>query len=104
MEPYRGRCGAAPHRRYCRAAVSGPRKPGDVLARSGGNLGARHVRLRERLAEDADVNEEDVAAVRAYALREVRVLATFGVQRSEEGHGWHGSRSEEHTAELQSRQ
>ena len=68
---------AARHRVDGGAAVARGGERGDVGAGRGGDLLARDVRLGQRLAQDAGVDEHDVDAVLAQPVAQERVLAPF---------------------------
>ena len=62
-----------------------------VRAGGGSDLLPRHVGGRERLADDARVDEHDVDALLADAIGEVRVLLALRVECSNENDGRHRS-------------
>ena len=81
---------AARHRLDRGAAVAGGGERIHVRAGRGGDLLAGHVRLGERLADDAGIDEHDVDACASHALAQKGVLLALRVERADENDGGHG--------------
>ena len=89
MEPFHDRRRPSCHRLDGRPAVTLGGKRRDVGAGGGRDLCTPDVRGDRRLAQDADVDEQDVAAVLAHPVGEERVLLTLRVQSPDEDDGRH---------------
>ena len=80
---------AASHRLDRRTPVAGSGERLDVRADSRATSSRVTSAARERVADDACVDEHDVHPVLAESIGEVRVLLAFGIERSDEYDGWH---------------
>jgi len=84
VKPQHDLRGAAGHRLDRRAPVAGVRQRLYVGAGRRRHLLPRHVRLGERLAEDARVDQQHLDPALANAVAEEGVLLALRVQRSDE--------------------
>ncbi len=89
MEALDDRGSPTPHRLDRNAAVARVREILHVGTDRSRNLLAGDVRRRERRAEDARVDEDDVDALLADAIGEVGVLLALRVECSNENDGRH---------------
>ena len=85
--------GAALHHVDGSAAIAARAQCGQLGATRGRDLRGRDVRHERRVAQDSDVDDEDLMALRTKPITHVRVLVTFRIERPDEQHGAIGHHS-----------